>query len=567
MRFLGIILIFCASFISKSFLCEDVGGNEPKVCTKVGCIRGKAEEGRLRPYEAFYGIPYAEPPLGELRFENPHPHPGWLGECWDATYPRAACLQRNVFLVSQEVVGSEDCLYLNVYRPVGKIQKEKLPVMVWIHGGGWMSFSGNPGQFGPEYLMDNGEVILVTVTYRLGMFGFLCSGDAAVKGNVGLKDQQMALKWVVSNIEEFGGNPHAITLAGQSVGAASVQLHMLNPISRDLFQRAIVMSGSAIASWAISYGNYEAKFRQGVKNTGLSNWNTSSTFELASQLKELPSLTFVSALDDFTIFREVPVTSIRPCIEGNWEGAFLTEDPRKVWAEGRFHAKPILTGVTSNEGAFTGTVTTNATLLEAYNENIYEFIPIQFDMDPRYMDDVFRFYLAGKDFIDQTNVKEYEKMFGDKMLVYPMFKFVQQYIGHADLEKNPIFLYKFAFESDYTFVKFQTGLNVYLGVSHIDDLFFLFTMKDFLEPFKPDTPEGRMTDIYVRTIVNFVARGKVETWRPFRACTPATFDPFCDRQIFKRYEKLEPNQVEVKTSNQFDLEMIKLWNKVDRISG
>uniref|UniRef100_A0A240SXX7 Carboxylic ester hydrolase n=1 Tax=Lutzomyia longipalpis TaxID=7200 RepID=A0A240SXX7_LUTLO len=207
--------------------------SQPKVCTdEVGCFQGKYERGLEKPYEAFYGIPYAESPVGKLRFEDPLPHSGWYGY-WDASYPRSDCLQRNVYIASQPVVGSEDCLYLNVYRPLLRTS-EKLPVIVYIHGGGWFTFSSNPRQYGPEYFMDNGQVILVTLNYRLGILGFLCSGDEAVRGNFGLKDQQMALKWVASNIEAFGGNPDSITLVGQSAGAASTHFHMMNPESQGI---------------------------------------------------------------------------------------------------------------------------------------------------------------------------------------------------------------------------------------------------------------------------------------------------------------------------------------------
>ncbi|XP_055696159.1 juvenile hormone esterase-like [Lutzomyia longipalpis] len=535
------------------------------VCAKAGCIRGKIENGRLRPYDAFYGIPYAEPPVGELRLENPVPYRGWEGY-WDATYPRSDCTQRNVFLYTQPILGSEDCLYLNVYRPKlysqNKKNAKKLPVMVWIHGGSLMSFSSSPDQFGPEYLMDNGEVILVTLNYRLGMFGLLCSGDEAVKGNFALKDQQLALKWVAANIESFGGDTNSITLLGQSSGASSVQHHIMNPVSSALFHRAVLMSGNSIAPWAFSK-DWALKFRLSARNSGFEDWETASTYELAKHFKKLHALQLVLAFDELFISALTPPTPLRPCVEGDWEGAFLRDDPRKIWAEGRFEPKPILIGTTTEDGTFSSVVPTNHRRLEEFNENIYEYLPIQMDFDPKYAEDVIKFYL-GKDYIDDSNVESYYKLVGDRAIVYPMITVVNQYLQYADVQKNPIYIYEFGFQSQYTFVKYYTGKNINLGVSHIDDLIYLFTMSAYFPLFDPKSPEGVMSDIYVRTIVNFATRGEVKAWASYTPCTSNTNTPFCDRQLFRRFTKSNPDSVIVSVTDQIDVKMVELWDRVDR---
>ncbi|XP_055694314.1 juvenile hormone esterase-like [Lutzomyia longipalpis] len=526
------------------------------VCTNAGCIRGKIESGRIKPYQAFYGIPYAEPPVGELRLENAIPHRGWSGY-WNATYPRSDCIQRNVFLYTQPILGSEDCLYLNVYRPIGK--KDKLPVMVFIHGGGFTSFSGSPGQFGPDYLMDNEEVILVTMNYRLGMFGFLCSGDEAVKGNFGLKDQQLALKWIAANIEAFGGDPDSITLAGQSVGAASTQYHIINPDSQALFHRAIMLSG-AFSFWAL--GNDSAvRFRQSAQRSGLQDWETASTSELAKQFKKLDALTLVLAYDQLYLFPLTPSIPLRPCIEGNWEGAFLTQDPETTWAEGRFPQKPILFGMVANEGSFAASIGENSTRLRIFSENIYQFLPIHMNFDPRYTQDILDFYFDGEDYINATNVQSYYQMFGDRLFYHPVIKSINQYRKYADSHKNPIFINKFGFQSSYTFVKLITGQDINLGVCHLDDLIYLFSMTDFFPVIEPNTPEGRMSDVLVHTVVNFVVRGEVKEWANLEPCTSET-KSFCDYQAFTRYEEMDPNSVLVSISNKIDEEMIELWDKI-----
>lgn len=143
--------------------------------------------------------------------------------------------------------GSEDCLYLNVYSPeINPI--EPLPVMIYIHGGGFHTGSGNDDMCGPEFLVRN-NVVFVTFNYRLEVLGFLCLDTEDVPGNAGMKDQVAALRWVNENIEKFGGDPKNITIYGHSAGACSVNYHLISPMTKNLFQKAIMMSGSFISSW------------------------------------------------------------------------------------------------------------------------------------------------------------------------------------------------------------------------------------------------------------------------------------------------------------------------------
>ncbi|XP_055700012.1 carboxylic ester hydrolase-like [Phlebotomus papatasi] len=534
--------------------------SRPEVCVECGCVRGKFESGRRKSYDAFYGIPYAEPPVGKLRFENTVPHSGWSGY-WDASYPRDDCLQKNFFLNSS-IFGSEDCLFLNVYRPYTWNRKNKLLVLVGIHGGSFIDFSSKPELFGPEYLMDNGEVILVTMNYRLGILGFLCSGDEAVKGNFGLKDQQMALQWVAKNIEYFGGDSSSVTLVGVSAGATSTHLHMMNSKSQALFHRVILMSGTALAPYMYPI-DHAAQFRTVAHLTGLKDFDTDSTYNLAYQLKKVDAKTFLLTLDMLYSFFATPPAPLRPCIERDWEGAFMTEDPRKVWAEGRFVQKPILVGTVPNEGAALSIITLNDELLDQFNRNIYNFLPIQMEFKPRYMSDVLKFYFGDRTTIDASNQEAYFKMFGDRMLRYPLINLVDQYVKYADVEKNPIFIYEFDFESSYNFINLITGTEEYFEPSNGNDFLYAFTMASLFEPFEVDTPESRMSDILVRTVVNFVVQGEVKVWRTLRPCTIETSFPSCDRQVFQRHTKLDPNQVMVSISNEIDSEMFKFWSKID----
>ena len=160
-------------------------------------------------------------------------------------------------MVTAQISGSEDCLTLNVYTPAPIVGKCR-PVMVWIHGGGFVSGSGKTDMYSPDYLIAE-DVVVVTINYRLGIFGFLAFEDPSlgVPGNAGLKDQVMALKWVQKNIHNFGGDPNNVTIFGESAGGASCHLLMLSPMARGLFHRCIAQSGTALNQWP--YGEFQAK--------------------------------------------------------------------------------------------------------------------------------------------------------------------------------------------------------------------------------------------------------------------------------------------------------------------
>jgi carboxylesterase type B len=203
-----------------------------------GLVEGTTMETRQgETFDAFLGIPYAQKPLGLLRFKAPLEVLPWDG-VFKATAFGPMCTQVNLLSDSPT---SEDCLSLNVFTKCLGCQQPLKPVIVYIHGGAFQLGSASDHQ--PHLLMER-DVVLVTVNYRLGAFGFLSLGTKDIPGNQGLKDQVLALKWVRKNIETFGGDPNMITLMGNSAGAYSVTAHMVSPMSNGLFQRVIALSGA-----------------------------------------------------------------------------------------------------------------------------------------------------------------------------------------------------------------------------------------------------------------------------------------------------------------------------------
>jgi para-nitrobenzyl esterase len=215
------------------------------VQTAAGTVRGAvASDHRL-----FAGIPYAAPPIGPLRWQPPAPAPAWQG-VRDATRPGLRCMQDPGADLELGRRTSEDCLTLNVWTP--RTDDDHRPVMVWIHGGGFAN--GDGGLYVANGLASRGNIIVVTINYRVGALGFLAHpalGTPGAVGNYGLADQQAALRWVRDNIAKFGGDPNKVTVAGESAGGTSVCDHLVAPDSAGLFRAAIIQSGPCQAQVAL----------------------------------------------------------------------------------------------------------------------------------------------------------------------------------------------------------------------------------------------------------------------------------------------------------------------------
>ncbi|MEA3118371.1 MAG: para-nitrobenzyl esterase [Paraburkholderia sp.] len=339
-------LYIATAAVSFSCLLPGTAGALPApLAPKVQLSDGVIEGARLRNGQAdlrvFRGIPYAAPPVGELRWREPQPVARWAGvrQAWKFG-PR--CMQLHVFRpVFRSDEMSEDCLYLNVWTPA-RSPDAKLPVLVYLHGGGFVSGDGSEDRYDGASLAARG-IITVTVNYRLGAFGFLAPPEAAgesphgTAGNYGLLDQVAALRWVRDNIAQFGGDPAQVTIAGNSAGAISISAHMASPLSRGLFARAIGKSGGAFATlspWQREQAERAAaNFASRVEATSL------------QQLRALPAMTLLAASAD----------TMRPAPSLFWphvDGYFLTDLPESVFNTGGQAQVPLLIGTNSQEDHF-----------------------------------------------------------------------------------------------------------------------------------------------------------------------------------------------------------------------
>ncbi|KAI3383970.1 hypothetical protein SNEBB_006878 [Seison nebaliae] len=211
------------------------------VDTKFGKVRGTT----INDTNIWWGIPFATPPTKSLRWKDPIDPNVWFPDILDCTKLKPACPQINCEVLTPKMLCptkiSEDCLYLNVYAPTN-IPAEPLPVLVYIHGGNFRFMSSSSVLYWASNLVKKSNTIVVTIEYRLGILGFLFSEQYGFTGNYGLKDQELALKWVYENINRFNGNPDKITLSGQSAGAQSTAFHATNLGSRQYFQQVIIES-------------------------------------------------------------------------------------------------------------------------------------------------------------------------------------------------------------------------------------------------------------------------------------------------------------------------------------
>jgi para-nitrobenzyl esterase len=286
-------------------------------------------------------MPYAAPPVGALRWKAPQPPASWKG-VRDATQFAHRCEQWQIWAdyLFLDPGPSEDCLYLNVYTPANAARRGKLPVMFWIHGGGFAAGAGSEPRYTNSALVSRG-VVLVTINYRLGVFCFLASEDLAKEGqgsagNYGLMDMVAALRWVKANIASFGGDPENVTIFGESAGSFSVSALLAAPKARGLFHKAIGESGAF-------FGNAIAMNPLAERAPRDREWVNSLGAKNLAELRAMPAGKLIEAAS------KKPVVWFSPVIDGE----FLTEPVADTYAAGRQARVPAIIGWNCDERAGT----------------------------------------------------------------------------------------------------------------------------------------------------------------------------------------------------------------------
>ncbi|XP_013148131.1 PREDICTED: esterase FE4-like [Papilio polytes] len=422
-----------------------VGTSEnPIATTPSGPIRGSMMQTRRgRAFEAYRGMRYAEPPVGELRFQPPKMIEKYEGVL-DATQEGPACplpAPPGYYL-------DEDCLRINVYTPSHK-SKELLPVVVYIHAGGFYAFSGRGDVAGPHYLLDR-DIVLVTLNYRLGTLGFLSTGDAAAPGNNGFKDQVAALRWVRRNIAAFGGDPDLVTIAGCSAGSISVMLHMISPMSKGLFHRGISMSGSVSVPVPTPTNLLPLARRQAE----LVNCPTSPNKAMVDCLKTKPWKELGDSLNGFYEFGFDPVALWWPVIEPNvGQERFLAIEPAVAIRKGRMHAVPHIISQTTDEFFWKAfTILNNQTLLDGMNKEWERIAPISLQL-PREgaapkVNRLRQEYFGNRTLVNDTaTAKALGNLYGDAIEAFPVHRMANLMCRHSPY---PVYYYEFAYVGNHS---------------------------------------------------------------------------------------------------------------------
>lgn len=459
------------------------------VKVKQGKLTGQREDTLFdhRLYFAFYRIPYAQSPIGNLRFKDPQPVKKWNGTRDARTPYFGACPQTHI-VHKNGLYGVEDCLYLNIYTPlVPKTEDTKLlPVIVWIHGYAFASCFSH--LYGPDFFVDKG-IILVTLSHRIGVFGFLKYNETDTHANMGLKDIAIALKWIRSNIKEFGGDKNKVTLMANGSGATFISLLMLTEASK-WFSKVIIQSGSIFSPSLFQSDPIieRNKLNQELKRKHL-------------LLKSAESKEIVSAAHDIFIRNnkdmenlQRPVIPFTPVIEPDANTSLLMWTPKEFYDtlknNSMYLNKPILIGYNTQE-------------------SISEVMP--FIHNPYYIKTFLKFFKYIVPFSDgcsynsSSNVyKKVAKIIKDRyfkesdtdsqlksllkyasdLIKFPILKFVKTY---RSTSQNNIFMYKFDYRGKMNAVKATSMAEKKVRVSGVasgDELCYLFKCEPLWETYK-----------------------------------------------------------------------------------
>ncbi|XP_021560275.1 liver carboxylesterase 1 isoform X1 [Neomonachus schauinslandi] len=330
----------------------------PVVDTVKGKVLGKyvSLEGSAQPVAVFLGVPFARPPLGPLRFAPPQPTEPWNFVKNTTSYPpmcsqnvMAGQLLSELFTNRKENIAfkfSEDCLYLNIYTPADLTKKSRLPVMVWIHGGGLVV--GGASTYDGLALSAHENVVVVAIQYRLGIWGFFSTGDEHSRGNWGHLDQLAALRWVQENIANFGGNPGSVTIFGESAGGESVSVLVLSPLAKNLFHRAISESGVALTAVLVKKDMKDTAQQIGVF-AGCKTTSSAVLVHCLRQKTEDELLETSLKMKFFTLDLFGDPRENHPFLPTVVDGVLLPKMPEEILAEKKFNSVPYIIGINKQE--------------------------------------------------------------------------------------------------------------------------------------------------------------------------------------------------------------------------
>ncbi|XP_054165682.1 pyrethroid hydrolase Ces2a-like [Oppia nitens] len=498
------------------------------VTTSSGVVEGQSVRVLDKTVHQFLNIPYAEPPVGALRFARPVSLKQPIKGIIDGTKPGNSCMQKFVksleFVKMGNITTSEDCLVLNVWTPHTrrknvmfdrKQDRSLRPVMFWIYGGGLTIGSIFQSQYNASALAAH-DIVVVSVNYRLGPFGYLYTGEDSAPGNVGFYDQILALEWVRDNIHSFGGDRNQITIFGESAGSWSASVHILSPLSKGLFKRVIMQSGGHM--WNKLRAPYsKAQALSVAKQLATSIGCNDSKVEVWLQcLRGVGADKIINATDTTIQIYPLLDTDLLPVsAQVAFERHLFNKD------------LDILSGVNKNEGSALMQVLLKPNITKS------DFIAFVQFMNAVYQDMnetvVSEQYLKGVDTNSPEALKwrEYD-LFGDIIMKCPTYLFAKQYARSSTIKSNRVYFYELTYQR-----RAYLDETVY-GVTHYSDIDFVFGLP-LIDPKHSDTDKDRQFSLQVMKLwTNFAKYGKPsDDW-------PKLIDPK-NPTILPKIRELHPN--------------------------
>ncbi|KAM9302211.1 fatty acyl-CoA hydrolase precursor, medium chain-like [Gastrophryne carolinensis] len=460
---------------------EGQAEQRPLVETKYGRLEGVTLPVKETPrtVDAFFGIPFAKPPVGPLRFANPEAPEPWKSIRDASKYP-PVCLQYPAFNAAftaifkssfQSPPTSEDCLYLNVFTPSDRQKGLRLPVMVFIHGGAL--FAGGASLYDGSALSVFEDVVVVAIQYRLGVLGYFSTGDDQLRGNLGFFDQVAALHWVKENVADFGGDPQSVTIFGESAGGISVTAHVLSPLSKGLFHRAISESGTMkMPGLVVTKSESLIVYREIISK--LFSCEPSSVVEclmLKSEDEILEGYLKMGAL------------ALPACVDG----VFMPKPAEEILANKQSNDVPLLLGVCNHDAAWLlpqgqRSATTTPREMEDILSKLFHIDGISDDMNrasvekllldvhllelnSSHIPAVLDYYIAGVKEPSQFRDRSLD-IFGDRTFAIPALSTAKY---HRD-SGHPVYLYEFQHRPSI----FANVKPDYVKADHADDLIYVF---------------------------------------------------------------------------------------------
>ncbi len=509
---------FAALFLGGTTVCGT--GSQPRVKVDTGKLEGKSDG----TVDAFLGIPYAAPPVGDRRWKSPAPAAKWSG-LRNATGFGSRCMQAPIYsdMIFRDPGMNEDCLYLNVWVPANS-KGQKLPVMVWVYGGGFAAgATSEPRQDGTNLAKQG--VVVVSMNYRLGIFGFFAHPELAAEsghnsaGNYGLLDQVAALEWVKRNVAAFGGDPGNVTIFGESAGAFSVSELMASPVAKGLFQRAIGESGGAFASQGLPFHTLAESSEAGANFA-----SQSLGVKTLADLRAVPAQKLLDAANAAKNVRFAP----------DVDGYFLPETVQAIFTAGKQSDVPVLAGWNKDEDSFGAPEESAAAALKATAQK-------EFGAKA----DLFLQLYPGAS--DQQAVRSMTDFAGDRFIAFSTWKWLE---AQKETGKAPVYRYRFDI-SHPTDPKRPPNAGAY----HSAEIEFVFGQLD------PETwiswrPEDRTLSEQIRKYWTNFAR----TGDPNGSGLPKwpTYDPSTDWQLMHLDTDLK---VEKDTHRDRYLFLEAAWNK------